>query len=74
MIEGGMCGRWTTALAAVFLGTVFWGVGAVVVSLVSWWDIRGAKADTQDRDSCMCGGTGERMGEYAVWKGLMITD
>lgn len=32
MIEGGMCGRWTMALAAVFAGTVFWGVEAVVVS------------------------------------------
>ena len=32
MIEGGMCGNWTTALAAGFVGMMFWGVVGVVVS------------------------------------------
>ena len=32
LIEGGMCGRWTSAMVAGLLGTVFWGVGAIVVS------------------------------------------
>ncbi|KAL9123182.1 MAG: hypothetical protein Q9187_000265 [Circinaria calcarea] len=58
LIEGGMCGRWTSAMAAGLLGTVFWGVGAVVIGH------EGSKAaDELDRDLCLCGGKGERKGE-----------